>query len=204
MVADDSMNAHVGWDGRTEGRTSVRPSGRTSVSEGGASRPLRVAARGDRAPLRGRDRALPELAPAEKPCDPTGDGQSYVVGLLLEVASCPGGESALSREVREHLRGASFFYRSPHRGDLGRSLVVTRHAAREVVLVGDPVCASHLWLPQFLNDEFDEEREAGLHPAVAWLPLCDEILVVGDRTTDGMRHELPGALAIGLGVRRFP
>jgi len=96
------------------------------------------------------------------------------------------------------------FLCSPYRGDVERNLVVARRAAREIVLAGDTVCAGHLLFPQFLDDDVAEEREAGLRAALSWLPLCDEVLVVGDRTTEGMRRELADARAIGLRVRRLP
>lgn len=93
------------------------------------------------------------------------------------------------------------FVCSPYRGDVERNVLAARAACREVVLGGDAPFAPHLLLPQLLDDAVPQERELAIRAGLTWLPVCDELLVVGE-PTEGMRREIAEARAMGIVVRR--
>lgn len=58
--------------------------------------------------------------------------------------------------------------------------------------------APHLLFPQFLDDEKEEERQAGIQMGLDLLLYCDEVWVFGG-ITEGMLTEI--AVAAGHGKR---
>jgi hypothetical protein len=94
------------------------------------------------------------------------------------------------------------FVCSPYRGDVTTHV---RQAERYCRFVYEQQCvpfAPHLLYPRFLDDNDPDERQAGLRMGVEVLKHCDELWAFGEPTT-GMLHEITGAAALGIPVRRF-
>lgn len=89
---------------------------------------------------------------------------------------------------------------SPLRGDVTAHHALAVAVCRAVALAGDAPLAPHLYLPQALDDEDDEERRIGTAAGLSWLEVADEVVVAGPLSA-GMRREIEAASALGLPVR---
>ncbi|AOZ72062.1 hypothetical protein BK816_01095 [Boudabousia tangfeifanii] len=89
---------------------------------------------------------------------------------------------------------------SPYSGDTRRNTHLASCYARHALEEGYTPIASHLLLPQFMDEE--TEREKALTQATILLSLCDEIWIFG-HLTEGMVAEWKAALALGIEVRTF-
>lgn len=63
--------------------------------------------------------------------------------------------------------------------------------------------APHLFFPVFLSDDDPEEREKGIHLGLEWLEECDELWVVGNRITEGMKREICIADKLGIPMQHI-
>ena len=61
--------------------------------------------------------------------------------------------------------------------------------------------APHLFFPEFLSEDKQEEREAGIQFGLEWLSGCDELWVIGNRITEGMKREIAVAEELGIPVK---
>ena len=77
--------------------------------------------------------------------------------------------------------------------ELFRNLELANLACRYAVQHGCNPMAPHLLIPGFLDDKDPEEREIGIQLGIDWLMDCDELWVIGDRISDGMRREIDAA-----------
>jgi hypothetical protein len=92
------------------------------------------------------------------------------------------------------------FVCSPFRGDVARNVELARAACRRIALNGDAPLAVHLYLPGALSDTDPRERAIGIACGLAWLAVADEVHVVGDAVTEGMRAELAAAERIRIPI----
>ena len=76
-------------------------------------------------------------------------------------------------------------------------------ACRKAALMGYAPYASHLYLPNCLDDNKPEERELGLKIGQEFLKECDEVWLYGADISEGMRAELALAEKLGIPVRFF-
>ena len=79
---------------------------------------------------------------------------------------------------------------------------VAKAACRFACEQGAVPYAPHLYFPQYLDDEDDEEREQGIVMGLTWLARCDELWVIGKRITEGMKREIEQAQEWGIIIRR--
>lgn len=87
---------------------------------------------------------------------------------------------------------------SPREVDFNKR--VARHAARCLIREGKQPVAPHLFYTQFLDDDFELEREAGLKMGIADLRGCDEFLlvVIDGVVSEGMRQEIVEISRLGM------
>ena len=85
--------------------------------------------------------------------------------------------------------------------DLERNLERAKLACRAAVDRGYVPYAPHLYFPQFLSEDDEDEREMGILLGLTWLARCDELWVIGTRISDGMKKELEMAHEWGIPVR---
>ena len=87
--------------------------------------------------------------------------------------------------------------------ELFRNLELANLACRYAVQHGCNPMAPHLLIPGFLDDTDPDEREVGIQLGLDWLMDCDELWVIGDRISDGMRREMDVARDEGIPVVRI-
>ena len=80
---------------------------------------------------------------------------------------------------------------SPYSGeDKEYNIKVAQAVCRSIVKAGNLPIAPHLYFPQFLNDDIPEERTDGLKIATYLLDMADELWVVGETFSKGMKDEI--------------
>lgn len=90
---------------------------------------------------------------------------------------------------------------SPLRGDVKENIKKANEYCREEALKGNCPIAPHCIFTQFLNDNILEERKLGIEMGLNLLTRCDEILVCGNKITEGMQMEIKKALQLGIRIR---
>ena len=74
--------------------------------------------------------------------------------------------------------------------DLRHNRQLAKLACGYAVSLGYMPLAPHLFFPEFLSEDVPEEREAGIRFGLEWLSGCDELWVIGNRITEGMKCEI--------------
>ena len=95
------------------------------------------------------------------------------------------------------------FVCSPFAGDTETNIVNARRYCEYVFDHGAVPFAPHLYFPQFLDDNDEEQRKTGIGAGIAILAQCDELWAFGDKLTEGMRLELKIADGLGIPMRFF-
>lgn len=95
------------------------------------------------------------------------------------------------------------FICSPYRGDTEKHARIARKMSKQAVTEGHMPIAPHLLFPQFMDDNNPEERIKALKFNATILAWCDEIWVYGNKTTEGMEHEIILAMTMGIPMRRI-
>lgn len=90
---------------------------------------------------------------------------------------------------------------SPLRGDIENNIKKANKYAKLVFSKGYLPLAPHAIFTQFLDDEIETERQAGLKMGLLILEVCDELWVFGKYFSEGMKIEIQRAEALGLKVR---
>lgn len=72
---------------------------------------------------------------------------------------------------------------------------------RKAVGLGFTPIAPHLFIPRFLNDEDEFERDIGIKLGLNWLEDCDELWVLGDHISGGMAIEIDHAKKLKKTIR---
>lgn len=81
--------------------------------------------------------------------------------------------------------------------------ILARYACRYAVANGySPLCP-HLYYPEFLDDNVDDEREIGMLLAMVGLSECKELWVVGRRISEGMAKEIKQAEKWGIPIKHY-
>ncbi len=111
----------------------------------------------------------------------------------------------IDRETR--MKARSFrpvvYICSPFRGDTERNVENARQYCRLAVSRGAIPYAPHLLLPQFMDDENDEERELALFMGQVMLDKCAEVWVFGKEPSEGMKMEIERARQKNKKIRYF-
>jgi len=77
----------------------------------------------------------------------------------------------------------------------------TRKLCKQVIDEGNAPFAAHLIYPQFLDDSCEVDRNAGIRAGIAFLSVCDEMLVGGDHISGGMKQEIETAEKLGIPIK---
>lgn len=89
------------------------------------------------------------------------------------------------------------FICSPYAGNIEVNISRASAYARKIALEGNIPIAPHLYFTRFLDDESAKERELGLNYALALLEDCDEMHVLGDHISKGMKLEIDHWKSLG-------
>ncbi len=60
--------------------------------------------------------------------------------------------------------------------------------------------APHGFLPMYIDDNVQAERELGLRFGLDLIRLCEKVYVCGDRISEGMRKEINLAQSLGIEI----
>lgn len=81
--------------------------------------------------------------------------------------------------------------------------ILARYACRYAVAKGySPLCP-HLYYPEFLDDNVEDEREIGMLLGMVGLSECKELWVIGRRISEGMKKEIAQAEKWGIPIKRY-
>lgn len=92
---------------------------------------------------------------------------------------------------------------SPLRGDVQRNENKACGYCRFVVSKGFIPIASHLFFPQFMDDEDKSEREKAINMGLEILSRCDELWFFGKKISEGMANEINFAKTYKIKIRYF-
>ena len=92
---------------------------------------------------------------------------------------------------------------SPYRGDVEGNTKKTREFCEFALNKGQIPLAPHLMFPQFMTEERSEERELALFMDIVLMGKCDEVWVLADRISSGMRSEIETANRRRQKIRYF-
>lgn len=92
---------------------------------------------------------------------------------------------------------------SPYRGDEERNTRLARQYARFVYDKGFFPVVPHLYFPQFLEEQKEQERPAGMEFGLSLMLRCCEVWVFGEQMSEGMCREISYAVRHGIPVRYF-
>ena len=87
--------------------------------------------------------------------------------------------------------------------DWEQNIETAQEACGIVLERGGIPYAPHLYFPQFLSEDNDVERRMGILLGLTWLAQCDEMWVIGDRVSEGMKQEIAKAEKWGIPVKRI-
>lgn len=92
---------------------------------------------------------------------------------------------------------------SPYRGDTETNEANARKYCKQIAKqVAIPI-APHFIFTQFLDDNNEQERNLGIQMGLELLKYCDEMWVVSNTLTEGMKLEIKQAQEIVLKIRFF-
>jgi hypothetical protein len=92
---------------------------------------------------------------------------------------------------------------SPFRGDMETNAKKAMRYCRFAVKRGKFPIAPHIWLPSFMDDADQDERNLALSFGIRLLHGCREIWVFGAVISEGMRLELNEARRKRITIRYF-
>lgn len=82
------------------------------------------------------------------------------------------------------------FICSPYSGDVALNVKILHMWIRKAIDANYAPYAPHAYLPQVLDDNDALQRTQGISAGLAFLELCDEMWVIGDRVSSGMQREI--------------
>ena len=92
---------------------------------------------------------------------------------------------------------------SPFSGDVEGNTEKTAKFCRFALEKGMIPLAPHLMFPQFMKDDDPVERDLAIFMDIVLMGKCQEVWVLGDRITRGMRWEIEKAEQRHQRIRRF-
>lgn len=84
-----------------------------------------------------------------------------------------------------------------------QNIVNAKHYGKIAIEKGCVPIIAHTTIAAILDDNIEEERNAGIEADLALLSVCDEIWVFGERVSAGMKIELGEARNRRLPIRWF-
>ena len=114
---------------------------------------------------------------------------------------CPMRFFPLWREQRKWKPLVLVYVASPFAGDITQNTENAVRYCRFTVDHGAISLAPHLFLPQFISEE--TEQETAMFMNMVFLGKCEQLWVFGSRITDGMAAEIARAKKRGMPIRYF-
>ena len=95
------------------------------------------------------------------------------------------------------------FMCSPFAGDTERNVERARRYCRFAVSKNCIPIAPHVYFPQFMDDDDQEQRDLGLFMGMVLMSRCKELWVFGSTVSHGMAVEIEKAQQRGIPIRYF-
>ena len=95
------------------------------------------------------------------------------------------------------------FICSPYAGDNERNVERARRYCRFAVSKNCIPIAPHVYFPQFMDDDDQEQRDLGLFMGIVLMSRCKELWVFGSTISHGMAVEIEKAQQRGIPIRYF-
>lgn len=91
-------------------------------------------------------------------------------------------------------------YRANSDKELKFNQMVARYFCRQIVEEGNAPVAPHLFYTQFLDDEYEADREIGTYMGLVDLSQCQEFLlvIVDGIISEGMNREIQEVSRLGI------
>lgn len=101
-----------------------------------------------------------------------------------------------------------FYICSPYRADTEEQRKLNQRKAEAYKRLAEAefgcrTVAPHTVLPNFLDDEIEEERNIALKIGLDLLDVCDGIVICGDKISVGMQNEIEKAKQLGKRIERL-
>lgn len=101
-----------------------------------------------------------------------------------------------------------FYICSPYRADTEEQRKLNQRKAEAYKRLAEAefdcrTVAPHTVLPNFLNDEIEEERNIALKIGLDLLDVCGGIVICGDKISVGMQNEIEKAKQLGKRIERL-
>ena len=94
-------------------------------------------------------------------------------------------------------------YRAETKEQFEKQMKYTKEMSRLAVMQGFDVIVPHLYYPQFLDDDKEEEREIGMNSALNLIMVCDVLIVCEKHgISSGMKTEIEFADKMRIKITR--
>ena len=114
-----------------------------------------------------------------------------------------GALTNIEKEERKARFRPLVYICSPYSGSTEQNVINARRYCRHAVDGGYIPLAPHLFLPQFMNDEDERERELAMFMDIVFLSKCAELWVFGETISKGMSMEIRKAESRCMPIRYF-
>jgi len=113
-----------------------------------------------------------------------------IINFLLFIISASVLKYYFDIKTNPKTKKLKIFVCSPLRGDIETNITNTKNYCKSVANQGFIPFAPHIFCTQFLDDSIETERIQGINIGLEFLKICDEIWVIGDLFSEGMRTEI--------------
>ena len=121
--------------------------------------------------------------------------------LIPRVFICSQYRAALTAEERKRLPAAELIELRDQR--LMENMLIALAGCAFAHAHGKLPLAPHLYFTRFLEDDDPEERAEGIRLGSDWLMECEQVWVMNETISEGMKAEIALAKSLGIPVQYF-
>lgn len=122
-------------------------------------------------------------------------------GLIQRVFICSPYRAAITAEERKSLPAAELIELREQR--LMENMLIALAGCAFAHAHGKLPLAPHLYFTRFLEDNDPEERAEGIRLGSDWLMECEQVWVMSEKISEGMKAEITLASSLGIPVQYF-
>ena len=121
--------------------------------------------------------------------------------LIPRVFICSPYRAVLTAEERKRLSAAELIELRDQR--LMENVLIALAGCAFAHVYGKLPLAPHLYFTRFLEDDDPEERAEGIRLGSDWLMECEQIWIMSETISEGMKAEIALAKSLGIPVQYF-